>query len=90
MYMYLNPLAPELFAKNTFLDILEILNLDMSQISSNLIKKVFAHDRMPFFPLALCLATFLLFNKDKGDDIRSGTKDNTHHGQLLGARESMG
>ena len=33
---------PELFAKKAFLDIMEILRLDMGEISSNLLKKAFA------------------------------------------------
>ena len=39
---------------------MEIFSLDMGQISSNLLKRHLKHDSMPFFPLTLRLATFLL------------------------------
>ena len=39
---FYNPSLPELFTKTAFFDILEIFSLDMSQMSSNLLKKTFA------------------------------------------------
>ena len=47
----------QLFAKNAFLEILEIFRLDMGQISSNLLKKTF--DSMAFVPLVRCFMTLL-------------------------------
>ena len=36
---YFNSLTPGVFAKNAFLDILEILSLEMGQINTDLLKK---------------------------------------------------
>ena len=45
-----NPLTPRAFCqKCNFLDVLEIFSLDMSQISSNLLKRHLQHGSMPSF-----------------------------------------
>ena len=50
-----------------FLDILDIFTLDMSKISSDVLKKVLymQHDNMPIFPLAVHFITFLLGHAQK-------------------------
>jgi len=59
---------PEFFAKNAFFDILEILSLDMSQISSNLLKGIYNIIAcLSFFPLTLRFATFLLSHAQKSN-----------------------
>ena len=58
-HRFINPLTPGPFLPKThFLDILEIFSLDMSQISSNLLKKALQYDSMPFFLLASRFTTF--------------------------------
>jgi len=58
----------EFFAKNAFFDILEILSLDMSQISSNLLKGIYNIIAcLSFFPLTLRFATFLLSHAQKSN-----------------------